>query len=176
VACFPSHGDAVKGEQHRPKRTPQGDPSQRRLPHSQDTTAFLRVLYTAVERYGSPERLVTYGGGIFKATRSKSVYAALGIGKEEIERGKPYQSYIEATFNIQGRMADYHFEGRELAGAGRGARKLDGRLQRPEAQGSPEQGRRPPQARRRSWVSTPASATIRRTYTAPSSRPGSDEC
>lgn len=76
---------------------------------NQDTTAFLRVLHAAVERYGSPERLVTDGGGIFKATQSNAVYAALGIEKEQIERGKPYQSYIETTFNIQRRMADYRF-------------------------------------------------------------------
>lgn len=76
---------------------------------SQDTTAFLRVLYQAVERYGSPERLVTDGGGIFKATQSEAVYAALGIAKEQIERGKPYQSYIETTFNVQRRMADFGF-------------------------------------------------------------------
>jgi hypothetical protein len=68
---------------------------------SQDTTAFLRVLYSAVERYGSPETLVTDGGGIFEATQSKAVYAALGIGKEQIERRKPYQSYVETTFNVQ---------------------------------------------------------------------------
>ncbi len=30
---------------------------------TQDTTAFLHVLYAAVERYGPPERLVTDGGG-----------------------------------------------------------------------------------------------------------------
>jgi putative transposase len=75
---------------------------------SQDTTAFLRVLYSAVERYGSPETLVTDGGGIFEATQSKAVYAALGIGKEQIKRRKPYQSYVETTFNVQRRMADWH--------------------------------------------------------------------
>ncbi len=76
---------------------------------SQDTTAFLRVLYSAVERYGPPERLVTDGGSIFKASQSKAVYQALGIEKEQIERRRPYQSYIETTFNIQRRMADHRF-------------------------------------------------------------------
>jgi putative transposase len=76
---------------------------------TQDTTAFLRVLYSAIERYGPPERLVTDGGGIFKARQSRSVYRALGIEKEQIERRKPYQSYIETTFGIQKRMADWHF-------------------------------------------------------------------
>lgn len=77
---------------------------------TQDTTAFLRVLYAAAGRYGAPERLVTDGGGIFKANQAKAVYRALGIEKERIERRKPYQSYIETTFNIQRRMADYYFE------------------------------------------------------------------
>jgi hypothetical protein len=33
----------------------------------------------------------------------------LGITKEQIERRRPYQSYIETTFGIQKRMADWHF-------------------------------------------------------------------
>jgi transposase len=76
---------------------------------TQDSSAFLSVLYRAIERYGSPEALVTDGGGIFRSHRAQAVYEALGIRKEEIERGKPYQSYVETTFNIQRRMADWHF-------------------------------------------------------------------
>ena len=37
------------------------------------------------------------------------MYEALGVAKHEIERGRPWQSYIETTFNIQRRMADWHF-------------------------------------------------------------------
>jgi putative transposase len=76
---------------------------------SQDTTAYLSVLYAAVERYGSPETIVTDGGAIFRANPALSIYEALDIAKEEIERGKPWQSYIETTFNIQHRMGDWHF-------------------------------------------------------------------
>lgn len=68
------------------------------------------MLYEAVKRYGSPEALVTDGGGVFKANRAIAVYEALGIEKEEIERGKPWQSYVETTFNIQRRLADHHFQ------------------------------------------------------------------
>jgi hypothetical protein len=76
---------------------------------SQDLAAYLSAFYAAVERYGSPEALVTDGGAIFRANRTRAVYEALGIAKEEIERGRPWQSYIETTFNIQRRMADWHF-------------------------------------------------------------------
>jgi hypothetical protein len=37
------------------------------------------------------------------------VYEFLGIAKHEIESGRRWQSYIETTFNIQCRMADFHF-------------------------------------------------------------------
>ncbi|MGI8860235.1 MAG: helix-turn-helix domain-containing protein [Rubrobacteraceae bacterium] len=76
---------------------------------TQDTTAYLSVLYTAIERYGSPEILVSDGGGVFKASHSKAVYRSLGITKQEIERRRPWQNFIETTFNIQRRMADYYF-------------------------------------------------------------------
>jgi hypothetical protein len=73
---------------------------------SQDLAAFLSVLYRAVEEYGSPEALVTDGGSIFRANRAKAVYDALKIRKEEIERRRPWQSYLETAFNIQKRMAN----------------------------------------------------------------------
>ena len=76
---------------------------------SQDLSAFLSVLYKAVEGYGSPEALVTDSGSIFLANRAKAIYGSLGIAKHEIERGKPWQSYVETAFNVQKRMADWHF-------------------------------------------------------------------
>jgi hypothetical protein len=79
------------------------------LTRTQDLASYLSVLYAAVERYGSPEALVTDGGGIFRATQARAVYEALGIAKHEIERGRPWQNYIETHFNVQCRMADWHF-------------------------------------------------------------------
>jgi putative transposase len=76
---------------------------------SQDLTAYLSVLYTAVERYGAPEILVSDGAGVFKANQAKAVYRSLGIRKETIEKRQPWQNFVETTFNIQRRMADYHF-------------------------------------------------------------------
>jgi hypothetical protein len=67
------------------------------------------VLYAAIERYGSPKRLVSDGGGIFRSRQATAVYGALGIEREEIERRQPWQSFIETTFNIQRRMADFYF-------------------------------------------------------------------
>jgi hypothetical protein len=76
---------------------------------SQDLTAFLSILHRAVERYGSPEALVTDSGSTFLANRTKANYGPLGIAKYEIERGRPCQSYVETAFNVQKRMADWHF-------------------------------------------------------------------
>jgi len=49
------------------------------------------------------------GGGVFRATHAKAIYAALGIAKREIDRGQAWQNYIETHFTIMRRMADYHF-------------------------------------------------------------------
>jgi putative transposase len=75
----------------------------------QDLRAFLSVLYRAVQRYGEPEALVTDSGSVFLANRAKAVYAKLGVDKREIEKGRPWQNYLEAVFAIQRRMADWHF-------------------------------------------------------------------
>src|SRR3712207_2750975 len=56
---------------------------------SQDLPPYLSVLYSAVERYGSPEAIVTDGGAIFRANQALSIYEALNIDKEEIARGRP---------------------------------------------------------------------------------------
>ena len=76
---------------------------------TQDLSASLSVLHRAVEGHGSPEALVTDSGSVFRANRAKAVYGALGVRKEEIERGRPWQSYLESAFNVQRRMADRHF-------------------------------------------------------------------
>ena len=47
---------------------------------------------------------------VFLANPAKAVYAKLGVRKEEIEKGKPWQTYSETTFGIQKRMADWHFQ------------------------------------------------------------------
>lgn len=83
---------------------------------SQDLSAYLSVLYRAVERYGSPETFVTDSGSIFLANRAKAIYGALGLAKHEIERGRPWQSYVETAFNVQRRMADWHFARAESRG------------------------------------------------------------
>jgi len=75
----------------------------------QDLSAFLAVLYRAVERHGAPGTLVTDSGSVFLANRARAVYAKLGVRKEEIEKGRPWQNYSETTFGIQKRMADWHF-------------------------------------------------------------------
>ncbi|MCA1670103.1 MAG: helix-turn-helix domain-containing protein [Thermomicrobia bacterium] len=76
----------------------------------QDLAAYLMILYTAIRQHGIPETLVSDSGAVFvTAKQAKVIYAALGIEKREIERGKPWQNYIESTFKIQRRMADWHF-------------------------------------------------------------------
>lgn len=75
----------------------------------QDLTAYLIVLYAAIRLHGAPEALLSDNGSIFKAKQAMRIYEALGIRKEFIAKRQPWMSYIETTFNIQRRMADFHF-------------------------------------------------------------------
>ena len=79
------------------------------LSRTQDLTAFLIVLFAAVRQHGAPEALVSDSGSIFLAKQARRIYRALKIRKEQIRLRQPWQSYIETTFNIQRRMADWHF-------------------------------------------------------------------
>jgi len=77
---------------------------------TQDLSAYLMILYAAIRQHGVPETLISDSGAVFvTAKQAKAIYAALGIEKREIERGKPWQNYIETTFKIQRRMADWDF-------------------------------------------------------------------
>jgi putative transposase len=68
------------------------------------------VLYAAIRQHGNPETLVSDSGAVFvTAKQAHAIDAALGIEKREIERRQPWRSYIETNFNVQRRMADWHF-------------------------------------------------------------------
>ena len=75
----------------------------------QNLSAFLSVFYRAVDCHGAPKTLVTDSGSVFLSNRAKAVYAKLGVSKEQIEKGRPWQNFSETTFGIQKRMADWHF-------------------------------------------------------------------
>ncbi|HKF37706.1 MAG TPA: transposase [Ktedonobacteraceae bacterium] len=70
---------------------------------------FLSVLAEAIRHYGAPEALVTDGGGQFYSAQALQLYDMLGIRKERIEPGEPWQNYAEALFSIQRRLADHAF-------------------------------------------------------------------
>lgn len=79
------------------------------ITRSQNLTAYLFVLFTAIRNHGAPQTIVTDGGSVFRAKQARELYAALDIRKEQIDVGQPWQNYIETMFNVQRRMADYHF-------------------------------------------------------------------
>lgn len=112
---------------------------------SQDLTAYLSVLYTAVERYGAPEALVSDGAGVFKANQAKTVYRSLGIRKETIEKRKPWQNFVETTFNYTAPDGGLALrEGRVLGGTGRRPRPVGYGVQHPGALGASGEEGRPP--------------------------------
>ena len=54
---------------------------------------FLSVLADAIRRYGAPEALVTDSGGQFYSTVAVQIYDMLGIRKERIDPGEPWENY-----------------------------------------------------------------------------------
>jgi len=79
------------------------------LSRTQDRTAYLLVLDMAIRQHGAPEVLVSDSGGVFLAKQAQASDAALGIAKRAIARRQPWQHYLETTFNVQRRMADWDF-------------------------------------------------------------------
>lgn len=80
-----------------------------RISATQNQWDYLSVLSDALRRYGAPEAIVTDGGGIFYSTQALQLYDLLGIRKERIEPGEPWQNYAETLFSVQRRMADHSF-------------------------------------------------------------------
>jgi hypothetical protein len=50
------------------------------------------------------------GEKVFRSENAMKIYQTLGIQKEEIQSRQAWQNYIETAFNVQRRMADWHFE------------------------------------------------------------------
>jgi hypothetical protein len=76
---------------------------------TQNQWDYLSVLVDAIRRYGAPEAIVTDGGGQFSSTMATALYEMLGIRKERIDAGEPWQNYAETLFSIQRRLGDHAF-------------------------------------------------------------------
>src|SRR5205807_1895382 len=67
---------------------------------TQNQWDYLAVLADALRRYGAPEAIVTDGGGIFYSNQAMQLYDMLGIRKERIEAGEPWQNYAETLLYV----------------------------------------------------------------------------
>jgi len=67
---------------------------------TQNQWDYLSVLADALRRYGAPEAIVTDGGTIFTCTQAMQLYDMLGIRKERIDPGEPWENYAETLFSI----------------------------------------------------------------------------
>ena len=70
------------------------------ISRTQNQWDYLSVLADAIRRYGAPEAIVTDGGGIFYSTVAMLLYNMLGIRKERIEAGEPWQNYVRRVGTI----------------------------------------------------------------------------
>lgn len=71
----------------------------------------LMVLYTACQRYGVPETVISDSGGAFTSTAFEAVCRRLQIHHEPMEssKGDSYKNLMETHFNVQRRLYDYQF-------------------------------------------------------------------
>jgi putative transposase len=71
----------------------------------------LMVLYTACQRYGVPEAIISDSGGAFTSTAFDAVCRRLQIRHEPMEstHGESYKNLMETHFNVQRRLYDYQF-------------------------------------------------------------------
>ncbi len=67
---------------------------------TQNQWDYLSVLVDAIRTFGAPEAIVTDGGGIFYSNMALELYEMLGIRKERIEAGQPWQNFAETLFSI----------------------------------------------------------------------------
>ncbi len=66
---------------------------------TQNQWDFLAVLVDAIRRYGTPEALVTDGGGQFHSNMANALYEMLDIRKEKIDPGQPWENYAETSIS-----------------------------------------------------------------------------
>lgn len=76
----------------------------------QDLGCVLIVLYAAIERFGSPDRLITDNGAVFRAKQLLRICEALDIEKEYIAPRQSWQNLVESHFNVMRRMSQVKFE------------------------------------------------------------------
>lgn len=76
----------------------------------QDELVVLQLLHAALATYGCPYGIVSDNGSVFTANAYTHLLHTLNIETLYIEKGKPWQNYIEAQFKIQLRLADFKFE------------------------------------------------------------------
>jgi transposase InsO family protein len=55
---------------------------------TQDTAAYLMVLYAAIEQHGSPETLLSDGGSVFRSTQAQRIYQAVQVHHQRIDPGQ----------------------------------------------------------------------------------------
>lgn len=76
----------------------------------QDEIAILQLLHAAFTEFGLTWGIVSDNGSQFRADAYLDVLDELGIEPCPIEKRQSWQSLIETQFNVQRRIADYHFK------------------------------------------------------------------